>query len=63
MRICLIGKNLTNFVLAMESFVVLKVNNQIITNVDIDDEYRYLITLSPSLQEVEKKKIMNLAKI
>ena len=53
---------LSNFVLAMESFVVLKVNNQIITNVDIDDEYRYLITLSPSLQEVEKKKIMNLAK-
>ena len=53
---------LSNFVFAMESFVVLKVNNQIITNVDIDDEYRYLITLSPSLQEVEKKKIMNLAK-
>ena len=53
---------LSNFIFAMESFVVLKVNNQIITNVDIDDEYRYLITLSPSLQEVEKKKIMNLAK-
>ena len=46
----------------MESFVVLKVNNQIITNVDIDDEYRYLITLSPGLQEVEQKKVMNLAK-
>ncbi len=53
---------LSNFVFAMESFVVLKVNNQIITNVDIDDEYRYLITLSPGLQEVEQKKVMNLAK-
>ena len=45
-----------------ESYVVFKVNNQIITNVDIDNEYRYLIALNKNLQKVDKKKIMNLAK-
>ena len=45
-----------------ESYVVLKVNNNVITNVDIDDEYRYLIALSPSLQDVNKETVMKLAK-
>ena len=43
-----------------ESYVVLKVNNNIITNVDIDNEYLYLIALSPPLQNVEKKTVINL---
>ena len=47
---------------SLESFIVLKVNNNIITNLDIDHEYRYLIALNNSLKDVEKKKIMNLAK-
>ena len=45
-----------------ESYVVLKVNNNVITNVDIDEEYRYLIALSPSLQDVNKEAVMKLAK-
>jgi len=45
-----------------ESYVVLKVNNNVITNVDIDNEYRYLIALSPSLQNVNKEAVMKLAK-
>ena len=45
-----------------ESYVVLKVNNDVITNVDIDNEYRYLIALSPSLQDVNKEAVMKLAK-
>ena len=47
---------------ANETFVVFKVNNKIITNVDIENEYRYLVALSPSLQDVKKKQVMNLAK-
>ena len=47
---------------ANESYVVLKVNNNVITNVDIDNEYRYLIALSPSLQDVNKEIVMKLAK-
>ena len=45
-----------------ESYVVLKINNNVITNVDIDNEYRYLIALSPSLQNVNKEAVMKLAK-
>ena len=45
-----------------EIYVVMKVNNNVITNVDIDNEYRYLIALSPSLQNVNKKTVMNLAR-
>ena len=45
-----------------EIYVVLKVNNNVITNIDIDNEYRYLIALSPSLQEVDKETVMKLAK-
>ena len=45
-----------------EIYVVLKVNNNVITNVDINNEYRYLIALSPSLQDVDKKTVMKLAK-
>jgi len=42
--------------------VVLKVNNKIITNIDIDNEYRYLIALNTNLQNIDKKKVMNIAK-
>ena len=45
-----------------ESYVVLKVNNNIITNVDINTEYRYLIALNKDLKEIDKKKIMKIAK-
>ncbi len=45
-----------------EIYIVLKVNNNIITNVDIDDEYRYLIALSPGLQDVNRETVMELAK-
>ena len=45
-----------------ESYIALKVNNNIITNLDIDHEYRYLIALNNNLQDIEKKKILNLAK-
>lgn len=45
-----------------ESYVVLKVNNNVITNVDIDQEYRYLIALSPDLQNINKESVMKLAK-
>ena len=48
--------------LSVESYVILKVNNKIITNIDINNEYRYLIALSPDLQKVDKKKVMSLAK-
>ena len=47
---------------SIESYVVLKINNKIVTNVDIDNEYRYLIALSSELQNVGKETVMELAK-
>ena len=52
----------SNYIYSYESYVVLKVNNKIITNVDIDNEYRYLIALNTNLQNIDKKKVMNIAK-
>ena len=40
---------------SIETYVVLKVNNKIITNVDINKEFRYLIALSPNLQNVDEE--------
>ncbi|MDC0216134.1 peptidylprolyl isomerase [Candidatus Pelagibacter sp.] len=45
-----------------ESYLVVKVNNKIITNIDIEIEYRYLIALNQDLKKIEKKKIMEIAK-
>ena len=45
-----------------EVYVVTIVNNIIITNVDVENEYRYLIALNNDLKNIDKKKIMKLAK-
>jgi peptidyl-prolyl cis-trans isomerase SurA len=50
------------FLLANEVKIVAKVNNQIITNIDIENEYIYLTTLNKSLQDIEKNKVLNFAK-
>ena len=52
----------SNYIYSFESYVVFKVNNKIITNIDIDNEYRYLIALNADLQNIDKKKVMNIAK-
>ena len=49
-------------VYSFESYVVLKVNNKIVTNIDISNEYRYLIALNTDLQNVDKKKVLSIAK-
>ena len=52
----------SSFANSNEIYVISKVNNQIITNADVNKEYKYLIALNPNLQSVEKTKIMELAK-
>ena len=46
---------LSSFANSNEIYVISKVNNQIITNADVNKEYKYLIALNPNLQSVEKK--------
>ena len=39
-------------------YIVYKVNNEIITNSDIEKEYRYLVSLNNQLKNLEKQKII-----
>ncbi len=39
-----------------------KIGNQVITNIDIENEYKYLISLNKEYQKLEKDKIFNFAK-
>ena len=43
-------------------YIVYKVNNEIITNSDIEKEYRYLVSLNNELKNLEKQKIIKLSK-
>ena len=45
-----------------EVFIVAKVNQEIITNLDVDFEKRYLISLNPSLKKLDQNRILEYAK-
>ncbi len=45
-----------------EVFIVAKVNQDIITNVDLNFEKRYLISLNPNLKKLDKNRILEYAK-
>ena len=45
-----------------DGFIVMKINNEIITNLDIEKEYNYLISLNNELTKLKKKEIVALAK-
>ena len=47
---------------AKEVKIISKINNEIITNIDIDEEYKYLITLNKSLKEINKDQVLIFAK-
>ena len=42
--------------------IILKINNSIITNIDIKNEANYLRALNPNLLNLENKKILQIAK-
>ena len=47
---------------SIENKIILKINNSIITNVDVINEANYLQALNPNLQNLEKNKILEIAK-
>ena len=47
---------------SIENKILLKIDNQIITSIDVANEYKYLIALNPSLKNSEKKDIIKLSK-
>ena len=46
---------------ATESKIIHNIENEIITNVDIKKEFKYLIALNNSLKELNKEKILNIS--
>jgi len=46
---------------AIESKIIHNVGNEIITNIDIKREFRYLVALNNSLKELDKEKILNIS--
>ena len=51
-----------NNLLAIESKIIYKIQNEIITNIDIKNEYNFLSALNNNLQSLGKEKIFNIAK-
>jgi len=52
-----------NNVLSNEVSILFKIDNEIITNVDIENEYRYLTALNENLQSIEKSEVYEIAKV
>lgn len=42
--------------------ILVKINNELITNVDVENEYKYLSALNESLKDLKKEKILKFAK-
>ena len=58
---------INNFLILTEVYssevkIVMKINNEIITNIDVENEYKYLIALNKSLSNLNKETVLELAK-
>ena len=51
-------KNINSF----ENKIIFKINNKIITSLDLENEMTYLITLNPNLKNFNKKEILEISK-
>ena len=52
----------TSNLIAFENKIVVKVNNEIITSIDIENEINYLKILNPQVNNLDKNKLINIAK-
>ena len=46
---------------SIETKIVHKIQNEIITSIDIKKEFRYLVALNNSLKKLEKEKILTIS--
>ena len=49
-----------NHLKSKEVKIIAKIGGQILTNIDIENEYKYLVSLNNDYQKLEKNKIYNL---
>ena len=45
-----------------EVFIIAKVNQEIITNIDLEFEKKYLVSLNPNLKKLDQNRIIEYAK-
>jgi peptidyl-prolyl cis-trans isomerase SurA len=48
--------------LSLENKILFKINNDIVTSIDIEEEYRYLIALNHNLKKMSQNEIIEIAK-
>ena len=51
----------TKDTIGYEVKILKKINNEIITNIDVDDEYNYLLALNSNLQDIDKNTAKKIA--
>ncbi len=51
-----------NAIYALETKIIYTIQNEIITNVDIKNEFKYLLALNPKLEILDKEKIFKISK-
>jgi len=47
---------------SFENKILVKIENQIITSIDVNNEYKYLVALNPSIKNLNKKDILELSR-
>ena len=47
---------------SIETRIVYKIQNEIITNIDVKNEFKYLLALNNRLEEIEKVKLLEISK-
>jgi peptidyl-prolyl cis-trans isomerase SurA len=47
---------------SLENKILVKVENQIITSLDVNNEYKYLVVLNPGIKDLKQEDIINLSK-
>ena len=50
-----------NIANSIETKIIHKIENEIITNIDIKNEFKYLMALNNSLKELDKEKMLNIS--
>ena len=46
---------------SIESKIIYNIENEVITNIDIKNEFKYLVALNNSLKELDKEKLLNIS--
>ena len=61
--ISIIVSSLINNLFSFENKIIYRVNNEIITSLDVENEMNYLLALNPNLNNLNKNDIINISKI